>query len=178
MSLEVLIYPDKILRQKAIEVEELDKGVKKFIEEMLELVGATHNSIGLAATQVGKLLRIFIIRPYKEDADKKPYYGPPEVYINPKLSDPSDELIDDSEGCLSLPGIYYHVIRPESITVEALDINGKKFKKRLSGYEARQVMHENDHLNGVLFIDRITAKDKKSLPQNLSRMSKLYKSKK
>ena len=86
-----------------------------------------------------------------------------EVFINPVLSSPSKETESLPEGCLSIPGIHREVVRPFKIHVEAMDLSGKLFSVDLEGFKARQVMHENDHLYGTLFVDRLDQKVRKEI---------------
>ena len=172
MILQLAYYGDPILRKKAKEVEKIDDEIKKLVENMIETMRAK-NGLGLAAPQVKQSLRIFIIDSGETSADYIPEKEAViEVYINPVITNPSDKQVFMNEGCLSLPGVYEEVLRPENITVEAMDIEGKHFKKELSGLHARAVMHENDHLNGTLFVDRVRAKKKRSLEDSLRTLKK------
>lgn len=179
-KLELVYWDNAWLRKKAEAHTEITDQVRDFIKQMLykmtkgDLRTATSIPIGLAATQVQSIYRIFIVCPYQGD-DAKERWGPPKVFINPKLSNPSDELEILDEGCLSFPQFYIPVPRPTSITVEAQDIDGNIFKEDLTGYYARQVMHENDHLNGVVFIDRISKNLRKRLKSSLDTLKKKYK---
>ena len=100
--------------------------------------------------------------------------GDPIVYINPKIHSPSDEEIEDIEGCLSIPGLRLDVYRPEIISIEAMDLNGNIFHEELEGYNARTRMHENDHINGVLYIDRVSPAVKKKIEPTLKEIKKKY----
>jgi peptide deformylase len=159
-NLKLRYLGDPLLRQRSKEVNEITQEIKDFVKEMIDFLYQTPTGCGLAAPQVGRLSRIFIIRPEIKDKEGKAILGPAEVYINPKISNPSDELEITQEGCLSIPGVYVDVIRPCSIHVEALNIDGEKFSKEVHGFNAVEIMHENDHLNGKLFIDRVSKKDK------------------
>jgi peptide deformylase len=140
---------------------------------MIETMDA-NNGIGLAAIQVGRPLRIITIRPVLEDENGKSYLGEAEVFINPVLANPSSLTEVLSEGCLSIPGLHFDVERPISIQIDALDIEGKKVSKEVSGFKAREIMHENDHLNGVLFIDRLLAKKRKEIEPLLREIKEKY----
>jgi peptide deformylase len=157
MKLPIAYYGAAVLRKKTEQVKEVNDEIRQLIKDMDETMRA-NNGMGLAAPQVSRSLALFIICP--------PVPNPPghaeayryekiQVFINPKISEPSDAMIDMDEGCVSIPGVRGNVIRPLSVTVEALDENGKPFKKVFTGMEARIIMHENDHINGVLFIDRL-----------------------
>ncbi len=177
MTYKLLYWDNPFLRTKAEPIAEITDEVKAFAKEFLEkfsqpdLFSPGSIPIGLAANQIGSKYRIFAVCPHQL-INGRDSYGPPQVFINPILSEPSEELLVDDEGCLSFPGIYLPVARPESITVEWQDIEGKKFKERISGYFARQVMHENDHLNGVLFIDRVSKNLRKRLKKDLDHLKK------
>ncbi len=171
MILDILIWEDPRLRKKAEEVREITPEIQALIHNMVETVNVSSKSIGLAATQVGENVRIFVIRPYREQ-DGKALFDPPVVYVNPKLSSPSKIFDIQEEGCLSLPGLHLPVERPVSVTVEAMDETGTSFRKEVSGFEARQIMHENDHLNGILFFDRVPASFRKQVKQVLASFKK------
>ena len=97
------------------------------------------------------------------------------VFINPKLSNPDPESTSESEGCLSIPGIYIPVERPKTIEVEALDLEGNTFKILCMGYQARCCMHENDHINGVLMTDRTDPRTKRQIDQQINEIKKKFK---
>ena len=139
---------NKILRNISKPVDVIDDGIKSFIEEMKEVLAKSKDGIGLAAPQVGKNLRIFVIDQELAKEDKT-------VFINPeirKISKNEDVL---EEGCLSLPDKWNELARPDKVTIKATDENGEKFKLRAKGLLARLMVHEVDHLNGVLFIDHL-----------------------
>jgi peptide deformylase len=101
--------------------------------------------------------------------------GPPKVFINPKIEEPSNETWVAQEGCLCAPKVYSEVRRPVSITVSYQDEKGEHHKERLTGWPAKIVMHENDHLNGVLFFDRLESQEKKKLSHELELLKKHFK---
>lgn len=177
MSLQLRYYGDPILRKRASEVTEITPEIRQLCLDMMKAM-VDFNGIGLAAPQIGVLLRILVSNVEMEREDGELVIGAPKVYINPVLSNVSEAVVDRSEGCLSIPKLYAGVVRPYSITVNALDIDGKPFEKECTGYLARNIMHEVDHLNGVLFIDRIKGKKRKELESNLRRIKKQYFSKK
>jgi peptide deformylase len=140
-------YPDPVLRMKANDVEEFDGDLAKLIERMEHLLEDA-NGVGLAATQVGVLRRVFIFQP---DPDEKP-----RALVNPRLAEGSDELESDDEGCLSLQGVVIPVERHERVAIEGTDPEGNEVRLELEGLPARVVQHELDHLDGILIIDRTT----------------------
>ncbi|GMO50342.1 MAG: peptide deformylase [Treponemataceae bacterium] len=142
--MEILLLGSDTLHQKAAPVEKVDDEIRALIADMFAVM-KTRNGVGLAAPQIGRLLRLFVVT-----ADD----GVPRVFINPHIIFSSDEMVSREEGCLSIPGIYGDIIRPQKITAQALDEHGKKFLLEADGLLARVIQHENDHLDGILFIDR------------------------
>jgi peptide deformylase len=155
-------YDDEILRRKADPIQEITKDIEKLIEEMIETMDAC-DGIGLAAPQVHHSIRLFVIRTPIEKDDDSFEAGDVKVFINPVLSGPSDETWKAPEGCLSIPTIRSLVERPREITVEYTAIDGSKKNERFSGWAARVIMHENDHIDGILFIDRLETEEKEKL---------------
>lgn len=166
-------YNDPILRRKAEEVTEITDEIRQFCHDMVETM-LHYDGIGLAATQVGRLLRIFVSNVAYEDENGEIHLAEPKVYINPVLTNPSESLVERSEGCLSIPKLYAPVLRPLSIHLEAIDLEGNHFTEECYGYQARNRMHENDHLNGVLFIDRIKGKRRTQLEPALKKIKQQY----
>ncbi len=163
MILEVVQYGDSALREKCEPVLEITDEIRQLAKDLEETV-LDKNGAGLAAPQVGRPIRMFVIvYDSAVNEEGRPVLCPPKFYLNPKLSDPSEEKITLEEGCLSIPGFFGEVERPESITVEAMDLEGKVFTERVDKWRARVIMHENDHLNGVLFMDRLDPKIKNQL---------------
>lgn len=165
---------DPILRQKAQPIEEITEEIRAFAENLVYSM-VHYDGVGLAATQVGKLLRIFVIRDEVILPDGSYRFGAPEILINPVITEPSQETSVMTEGCLSIPGLHCDVTRPASIHVRYQKLDGSMIEERVSGFRARVMMHENDHLNGVLYIDRLTAFDKKKIGSKLQAIKKKYK---
>ena len=160
MKRQICYYGHSILHKKCEPVKEITKEIRSLVDDMIETMDF-YNGIGLAGNQIGVSLRVFIIRPVEMNKEKRAVLGEVEVYINPKLSNPSDETEILSEGCLSFPKLYLDIQRPYKIHIDATDLDGNRISKDLEGFYAREVMHENDHLNGRTFIQRIN--DKKVL---------------
>ncbi len=171
--LPLAYYDDPILRKKAEPITAITEDVKKLVEEMKETMDAC-NGIGLAAPQVHHSIRLFMIRePTNKELDKnKVKWGEIKVFINPKISSPSEKTWKESEGCLSIPNIYADVERPQEITVEYMNIEGKILKQRISAWEARVVLHENDHIDGILFIDRLPQQEAEKFTPFLENLKK------
>lgn len=154
-ELKIRIEGDPVLRQKAEEVTIFESNLKKIIQKMSDLMYKLQG-IGLAANQVGILKRIFIVDPFYSQTGNKNL----KVFINPEIIYESSDILKVEEGCLSVPGEYYFVNRPDKIIVEAKDIKGRKFSIKADNILSRVIQHEYDHLNGILFIDKISRKDK------------------
>lgn len=139
---KIRIEGDPILRKKSKEIKTIDERILQLAQDMIETMRDA-NGIGLAAPQVGILRRIIVLE--GEDS--------PIIAINPKITYSEGEIID-LEGCLSIPGYSGYVKRAEKIIVEYIDENRNNVKREVSGYLARAFMHEIDHLDGILYIDR------------------------
>jgi peptide deformylase len=137
-------YGDPALRLKAHEVEEFDDDLRRLVDRMISLMQEAQG-VGLAATQVGVLRRLFVFQPDEEG---------PRVIVNPVLVEQGDENVSDDEGCLSLQGVRVPVERSTRVVLEGKDPNGEDLRLELDDYAARVVQHELDHLDGVLIIDR------------------------
>ena len=140
-------YPDPALRMKANDVEAFDADLARLVEQLEHLL-VDANGLGLAATQLGVLRRVFVLRPDPDEGS--------QVLVNPRLVDGSEEKVSDDEGCLSLQGVVIPVERHERVTVEAQDPEGKEVRLELEGLPARVAQHELDHLDGILILDRTT----------------------
>jgi peptide deformylase len=144
-------YPDAALRMKAKEVTEFDDYLMQLVERMINLM-VDAQGVGLAATQVGVLQRVFV---FELDGEGT------KAVVNPRLVDVSGETETEEEGCLSLESIRVPVARLTKITLEGVDTSGEDVRFELEGLGARVVQHENDHLDGVLIIDRTDTEHRK-----------------
>lgn len=142
---QVRQYPDPVLRMRAHEVEQFDADLGQLVERLRHLLREA-NGLGLAATQIGVLRRVFAFLPDPEED--------PVVLVNPRFTLTSEERESDTEGCLSLQGVVIPVERHVSVTVEGKDPEGNDVTLELEGLPARIAQHELDHLDGVLIIDR------------------------
>jgi peptide deformylase len=143
-----------ILKQKTQPITEITDEIKQLSEDMFNTLRKTSNGIGLAANQVGKAISMFVIN----ISEVEEYENiPPFVCINPEIISYSDETNLYQEGCLSAPTFYEDVERPDSITIKFYDINMNEITESFTGFLARVVQHEYDHLQGILFYDRISA---------------------
>lgn len=150
MILPLVILPDPLLRQLSKPVERVDDQLRRFVDDMLETMYDAPG-IGLAAIQVGQPLRVLTIDLSKDDEPKAP-----QVFINPEVVRHGDGVSAYEEGCLSIPDYYAEVERPDTVTVQYLDRDGKEQQVEADGLLATCLQHEIDHLNGVLFIDHIS----------------------
>ena len=161
--LDIVILPNTILRQKMRPVTQFDAELQTLIDNMIETMRSA-NGVGLAAPQVGENRQLAVIESLPdedEEGNDIPDSRDLFVIVNPEIVWTSRSTEDGIEGCLSIPGYLGEVERAESIRVRAQDRTGKKIKLKLGGWTARIFQHEIDHLNGVLFIDKLTA------PENL-----------
>lgn len=175
MKLPLAYYGNPLLRMKTKPVIKIDEMIKQLIADMIETMEA-HDGIGLAAPQVNHSLALFITQVPKRKTDDPDEWenGEVRIFINPKILSKSDEEECGSEGCLSIPKIYADVYRPFKITLQYTDIAGKEQNEEFEGLAARVIMHENDHINGTLFIDRLSAKKRQELEIPLRALKKKY----
>lgn len=160
--LPLAYYGEDILIQAAVPIEEINDEIKKLAEDMITTMLASPG-MGLAAPQVHRSIRLFVAQPPIEISPGKFETGPVEVYINPKLSSPSSETWEHEEGCLSIPTIRANVSRPIEVTIEYTNLEGSAISKSISGWEARVIMHEYDHIDGILFTERLGKKERHQL---------------
>lgn len=144
--LKIYKLGEEVLRKKCTPVDpaKIDDKMRQLFEDMFETMMSA-NGVGLAAPQIGISERFFVAM--SDDEVKR-------VFINPQIIATSEELSDYEEGCLSLPGFSENIRRPEKVTIQALDENGKRFTLEADGLLGRIVQHENDHLDGIVYIDR------------------------
>jgi peptide deformylase len=163
--LEIKEYPDPILKQKAKPVEHIDDSIRRLLDDMVETMYAAPG-VGLAAPQVGVSLRVIVV-----DASPKDEGAKLMKLINPVITH-SEGSISDEEGCLSIPEISGEVVRAKKISVEALDENGKPVSFTTDTFLARVIQHEIDHLNGILFIDRLSRLKQDLIKRKLKKRAK------
>ena len=158
MKLDIVTLPNPVLRHKTRPVTKFDDDLQKLINDMIETMREA-NGVGLAAPQVDYAYRLTVIEslPHLDD-DGNEIEGSRELFVivNPEIVWKSRDMVDGIEGCLSIPGYVGEVSRHESIRVRAQDRYGKKIRLRLHGWTSRIFQHEIDHLNGVLYIDKLT----------------------
>ena len=163
---KILTEPDPFLRQISYEVEKVDGEIRKLIDDMLETMYAAPG-IGLAAIQIGVPKRVIVIDLSKEEK-KKPLY-----FVNPKIIVSSEDNSTYEEGCLSVPGQFAEVDRPNECHISYLDYNDKKKELKAEGLLATCIQHEMDHLEGILFIDYLSKLKKNYIVKKLSKQKKV-----
>jgi peptide deformylase len=146
--LDIVKWPDQQLKKHSGVVPDINGDIVTLVSEMFEAMDKGRG-VGLAGVQVGKLYRLFVTRVPGDS---------PRVFINPDILETSIEMEPFEEGCLSIPGIYTDVIRPSSVRVQAWNLKARPFTLSVDGYLARVIQHEFDHLNGIVFLDRIDQK--------------------
>lgn len=151
--LDIVKIGDEVLREKCKSVTEFDSALRMLLDAMYETLEDA-DGVGLAAPQVGVDKRFFIVS--LPDGTKK-------EFINPEITGYSVETNPYEEGCLSVPGVYHDVVRPSKVVVKAQDADGVEFTLKASGLMARVIQHEYDHLDGVLFVDRLSEDEKKKV---------------
>lgn len=147
---DIVVLGQPILRQRAKKVRRVDASTRRLVEDLIDTIRATPNGAGLAAPQIGVPLRAIVTLVNEQM----------HVVLNPEIVEQSGDEIEAEEGCLSIPGLYGPVTRREQVTVRGLSRTGKPMKIKSEGWEARVFQHEVDHLNGILFIDRVEDKSK------------------
>ena len=147
--LEIHYLGDRVLRQPAKRVAKVDDNIRLLVKQMLQTMYSA-DGIGLAAPQVAVNKQVIVI-----DCEPTNPDTPPLVLINPKITRYGSELCNTEEGCLSIPGVYLEVTRPEAIEVSFKDENGRPQKLQTKGLLSRAIQHEMDHLSGVMFVDRV-----------------------
>ncbi|WP_107037220.1 peptide deformylase [Brumimicrobium mesophilum] len=180
MILPIVAYGDPVLKVEGVEIDKDYEGLKELLDNMWETMYNAHG-VGLAAPQIGKSIRLFIVdaSPFAEDdEDGKPdpkaegLDGFKKVFINPIIEEEEGEEWAFREGCLSIPNIREDVFRKEKITITYFDENFEFHEETYDGYAARIIQHEYDHVDGVLFTDHLSVLKKKLLTKKLTNISK------
>ena len=166
MQLRIVKYGDPILTQEAAAVTNINGELARFVESMFETMYAS-SGVGLAAPQVALASKLFVMD-CSAGRDKKERV----VCINPQITETRGTIVRE-EGCLSFPGIYVEVERPEIVTVTALDINGKEFSLEASELAARCILHETDHLYGRVFLDYLSPLKRDLIKRRIKKKVKL-----
>ena len=182
MKYEVLIYGNAVLRKKAVPVRKIDDSIRQLAKDMLSTMYLSHG-VGLAAEQVGRTEAVCVID-VPSDLDSREKGGPrdnphirmPMALVNPKIIAETGEQ-SSQEGCLSFPEIFVTLSRPYEVTVAFTGLDNRERTETVRGYVARAVLHEMDHLNGVLLVDRMSTIQKLTMATKLKRLKKEAKAK-
>jgi peptide deformylase len=161
----VRVYGDPVLRDKAVEVPGVDDTLRQLIADLRETMKA-YGGVGLAANQVGVAQRVLVVDVPLDEGERAAH-----ALINPVVKRRVG-TISAEEGCLSLPGIWEDVTRSGRVVVEALDEEGRKLELDVEGYLARAIQHELDHLDGVLFVDRLSPLKRQFLRRSLDELAR------
>ncbi len=172
--LPIYVAPHPVLKKVAEPVSGVDDQLRKLMDDMLDTMYSARG-IGLAAPQVGVSQRVIVMDlEQTEDADEKPVKGKPMFFVNPEITWSSDEQNVYNEGCLSVPGQYAEVERPEKVKLSYLDYDGKPQEVDCDGLLATCIQHEIDHLEGVLFVDHLSTLKRDMLMRKLKKWTKEY----
>ncbi|MDR0322635.1 MAG: peptide deformylase [Treponema sp.] len=159
--MKIITLGDNLLRQKAERIQNIDEEITNIAKQMLEIL-TRDKGVGLAGPQIGFLKRIFVVH---VEGDEE------RVFINPSILETSHKTVKFEEGCLSIPGVYTNVIRSEFIKIQAWNEKGRPFTMETGGLLARVILHEYDHLEGVLFLDHVSERRRNSLIEKYEKMN-------
>jgi peptide deformylase len=175
MVLPIVAYGEPVLKKRAENIKENSPEIQQLILDMYETM-YNANGVGLAAPQVSKSVRLFIVdgSSFAEDEDESTHYMREfkHVFINPVIEEEKGDEWGFNEGCLSIPGIREEVFRKEELTITFLDENFNEHKKKFKGFAARIIQHEFDHLEGKLFVEKINPLRRQLLKRRLDEISK------
>jgi peptide deformylase len=170
MNLSIIPHPHPTLRVRSKPIKRVNAQLRNLVDQMLDLM-YEENGVGLAANQVDLPIRLFVANPSGERGD-----GEELILLNPELQMPKGNETQQ-EGCLSLPDLYGQVKRPKSIRLSAYDLKGNSIERTVDGFLARVLNHENDHLDGVMFIDRMTDEGRRELIDDIDELETDFRSK-
>ncbi len=174
MVYPIVVYGDPILRKRAKEIEKGSLDMVAFVQDMFDTMYAAHG-IGLAAPQIGKGMRLFVVDGTtldEEDQEGEDMTGFRKVFINPVIVEENGDKWEFEEGCLSIPNIRENVARKEQVTIRYVDENWQAREEVYEGIKARIIQHEFDHLEGKMFIDYLSPLRKRMLKGKLTDISK------
>jgi len=160
MVLKIIKYPDSLLREKCLRVDNISKEVYKLVDDMIETM-LKEDGLGLAANQVGSLSRIILINTSSQEDKPEPV-----AMINPVILNQEGSVIEE-EGCLSFPELYLKIGRPERVRVHTKNLYNEDLVYEADGIMARAILHEIDHLNGIVFIDHVMKSEEEKIKKYL-----------
>lgn len=171
MVYPIIVYGDPILRKRAQDIPRDFPGLDQLIRDMFDTMYAAHG-IGLAAPQIGKGIRLFVVDGTTLEEEEEDMTGFNKAFINPEIIDETGSIWAFEEGCLSIPNIRENVSRQENVRIRYVDEQWVAHEEEYSGVKARIIQHEYDHLDGKLFIDYLTPLKKRMLKGKLTDISK------
>lgn len=171
MILPIYLYGNPVLRKKSVDINKDYPNLDKLIENMFETMYKA-DGIGLAAPQIGLNINLITIDANVLAKDEPELEGFKKVFINPKITFNTEDTIAIEEGCLSVPGINESVNRIDNLTIEYFDKDFNKITENLKGYPAIIIQHEYDHLNGIMFVDKISPIKKRFIKTKLNNIAK------
>ena len=160
--MDIITLGDELLRQKAKKIDIIDDEIKELSAKMLEIL-KRDKGVGVAGPQIGVMKRIFVVQIEGEEG---------YVFINPSILETSVATNKYEEGCLSIPGIYANVVRSEAIKIQAWNEKGRPFTMEAGGLLARIILHEYDHLDGILFLDHVPESKREKLIEKYEKAKK------
>lgn len=172
MIYPIVAYGDPVLKVQAKDIPQDFADLQKLVDDMYDTMYNAHG-VGLAAPQIGKSIRLFVIdsAPFEEDEEKKKK-AVKKAFINPKIIKEEGDEWAFEEGCLSIPGIRENVYRPERVTIQYYDENWQQYEDVFDGLVARIIQHEYDHIEGILFTDHLSGFKKRLLKSKLVKITK------
>ncbi|MTI31646.1 peptide deformylase [Xanthovirga aplysinae] len=170
MIYPIVAYGDPVLRKEAQDIEKDSIDVKQLSQDMFETMHEA-NGVGLAAPQIGKSIRLFVVEVELEEEDQEPFHFK-RVFVNAEIIEEDGEDWPFEEGCLSIPNIREEVMRPEKLKIRYFDENWKEYEEEYDGMIARVIQHEYDHIDGILFTDYLSGLKKRLLKGKLANISK------
>ncbi len=162
----IRLYGDPILRQKAAPIPDVSDSLRLLADSMVTTM-RREEGVGLSAPQVGVLVRLIVVASDPDDE-----HSDPIALVDPVVEEQSSDEWEEEEGCLSIPDVFGDIMRPERITVHAHDLDGEPMSMEADGWSARVLLHEIDHLNGVLFIDHLGRLQRARLRGQLNRLAR------
>ena len=178
--MDIMTYGEKVLREPALPVDEINDDIRDLALRMQETM-YNADGVGLAAPQLGVSIRLIVLGVPAPDQNKITLSTPgellllprmPMALINPEITIITENKVSAEEGCLSVPRIYAHVSRPDRILLSAIFLDGEKINVECGGFLARAIQHEVDHLDGVLFVDRLDEDEKAKIKADLKQLKK------
>ncbi len=162
--LPIKVYGEEILREKSEAIANIDGQMVDFLESLSRTM-LYAKGLGLAANQVGHAIRAFSI-----DLSHFDVLAEPKIIVNPEIMEIGDSIVTGEEGCLSFPGLYQMIERPEKVTIKSINLDGKEYFFETEGMVARVILHEIDHLDGTLFIDKLSPAQRRLVKGKLNKI--------